>query len=558
MPNYAEFHDQTSRDKGPKAILFDYDFLNFADYGPDDTCLYCLTNRQVQIILALLPYVGWQTRWFSTTETTIDTDLIEGIQGDLAARLMSDVCTEILDKLTALDEKLDTIVGKEDTIIGKEDDLHALITSFRVDMDTSQGLQDVAIAGLLSEMTGIIEPSIALLAAAVAGIAAQTTSILSDVEEIGDDVDNIETVITDADDGLVEVSQDVDDIELVVAKLKNSVTNITNITNITLSVGVPDLTFTSATQDTTQTEIYARYNALCENVISWILIEGYAVMDLLNASPSDLATLAATIDAWAINFNYGILGHAGAYTAATIFAAFSDSTAVDTVACAMIDYLKDLTPNAANFSAALSAYTPPGGVTNEGIIYDTLVLALADLNAWQVFAGMMQASFDAALAANPTGYICPACITVPGGLGVYGFTNGSKQGWLIVNGKMTKGLGIESVNTWVPASAAYHALAKVEFPMDGSIAVAHIKVTVADDNNPEGRGTTGANRQSFTAMTYLVAGVPTRFESGAQNIVSNATTTLDFSWAGAHTPSLIEWYTKLDVWHHWITQIELT
>jgi len=508
MPIFAEFHDQESRDKGPKAILLDYDALNFADYGPDDTCLYCLTNKQVQIILALLPYVGWKTRWFSPTETTIDTDLIERIEADLAARLMADVCTEIMDKLTALDEKLDTIVGKEDTILSKEDTiiakqdaLHGLMEADTAALEGHLVAQDVLLGGLLSEMTGIIEPSIALLAAAIAGIA-------SDVSEIGDDVDNIETIITDADDGLVEVSQDVDNIELVVAKLKNSVTNITNNTIINLTFGIPDQTFSSDSKDITATETYARYNALCSAVVNWIYAEGYAVMSALDAPATDLATIAAQIDAFANSLQYSMTGFSGSYIISEIYGALNDTTAVNDLACIMIDNLKDLAPTAYSFQSALNGYTPPAYPDNHKILYDTLAIAIADLNGWQTFASLFQPAFDDALAANPTAYDCPPCGTFPDFCGIpqtWDFRLGVKAPWLIHRGILVPGKGIVGVQ--VPGDLNFGIDVSLTFATPCTSIIGHDWAATLR-GLPTGVGNTHKQEKS-----YLLSGVETIYNN---------------------------------------------
>jgi hypothetical protein len=505
MPVSNEFQQDDPHHIGNKAILFDYDFLNFADYAPDDTCLYCLTNKQVQIILTLLPYVGWKTRWFSPTETTIDTDLIQAIKADLADRLMSDVCTEIMDALTALDEKLDTVISKEDTIIGKEDTiiakqdaLHGLMEADTAALESHLVAQDVLLGGLLTEMTGIIEPSIALLAAAVAGVA-------SDVSEIGDDVDNIETIITDPDDGLVEVSQDVDDIELVVAKLKNSITNITNNTIINLTFGAPDQTFTSDSKDTTQTETYARYNALCSAVVNWIYAEGYAVMSALDAPTTDLETIAAYIDAYANSLQYSMTGFTGSYIISEIYGALNDTTAVNDLACVMIGNLKDLAPTAYSFQSALNGYTPPAYPDNHKILYDTLAIAIADLNGWQTFISLFQPAFDEALSLNPTAFDCPPCGAVSDYCAIptdWDFTLGQKTPWLIQRGVLQPGVGI--VGQQIPGDLNFGIDMSIYWPTPCTAILSHnIEVGHAHLSNVGNAWT--------VEFYYLLAGVETRY-----------------------------------------------
>lgn len=69
-----------------KAALFDYDYLKSM---PDGSCMYCFTNREVALMLALVDSIAWKTRYFSNAGAEIDTDLIEAWEGDLSEKLMS-------------------------------------------------------------------------------------------------------------------------------------------------------------------------------------------------------------------------------------------------------------------------------------------------------------------------------------------------------------------------------------------------------------------------------------------------------------------------------------
>lgn len=73
-----------------KALLWDYDFLLSRS---DDECCYSLSDREVQILLTLVDYVGWRTR-YQPTDTTIDPETISKWQGNLARELMSGCCGE--------------------------------------------------------------------------------------------------------------------------------------------------------------------------------------------------------------------------------------------------------------------------------------------------------------------------------------------------------------------------------------------------------------------------------------------------------------------------------
>lgn len=71
-----------------KALLWDYDFLLARS---DDECCYSLSDREVQILLTIVDYVAWRTR-YRPTDTTIDQETILRWQGNLARKLMSGCC----------------------------------------------------------------------------------------------------------------------------------------------------------------------------------------------------------------------------------------------------------------------------------------------------------------------------------------------------------------------------------------------------------------------------------------------------------------------------------
>jgi len=51
-----------------KAQLLNYDTLLLAS---DDECSYCLSQREVEMMLAFVDYIGWKTR-YQPTSTEID------------------------------------------------------------------------------------------------------------------------------------------------------------------------------------------------------------------------------------------------------------------------------------------------------------------------------------------------------------------------------------------------------------------------------------------------------------------------------------------------------
>lgn len=73
-----------------KAFLMDYDAL--LAYS-DKECCFSLSEREVQILLAQIEYVGWKTRYIPTS-TEIDSNLINRWQDNLARKLMSGCCPD--------------------------------------------------------------------------------------------------------------------------------------------------------------------------------------------------------------------------------------------------------------------------------------------------------------------------------------------------------------------------------------------------------------------------------------------------------------------------------
>jgi len=72
-----------------KVIQQDYDWIT----SLEGECTYCLTDAQVQMILATVDYLGWTTRWYSETGT-IDKQVILDLKGGLVEALMNGCCEE--------------------------------------------------------------------------------------------------------------------------------------------------------------------------------------------------------------------------------------------------------------------------------------------------------------------------------------------------------------------------------------------------------------------------------------------------------------------------------
>jgi len=74
-----------------KAVAADYEYyLTLLDEGR----LYCLTDRQVYILLVQCEYIGWLTRWYNTED--INQNVVELIKSDVMEALMSCVDVSIL------------------------------------------------------------------------------------------------------------------------------------------------------------------------------------------------------------------------------------------------------------------------------------------------------------------------------------------------------------------------------------------------------------------------------------------------------------------------------
>jgi len=75
--------------RGWKAETFPYDY-----FIPDDSreCQYCLTDKQAEILRGIIEPLGWETRWWSATDTAINRDEIQAFRDDLIRRLMMSCC----------------------------------------------------------------------------------------------------------------------------------------------------------------------------------------------------------------------------------------------------------------------------------------------------------------------------------------------------------------------------------------------------------------------------------------------------------------------------------
>lgn len=70
-----------------KVIQTDYDFI----LEQSGACWYCLTDAQVQMILSIVDFFGWPTRWYSESGT-VDLAVITELKAGLVEALMNDCC----------------------------------------------------------------------------------------------------------------------------------------------------------------------------------------------------------------------------------------------------------------------------------------------------------------------------------------------------------------------------------------------------------------------------------------------------------------------------------
>lgn len=72
-----------------KAKLYDYDR---AITTPTGSALYCLSDQEVELLLANVEYLRWPTRYYSPTQVTIDPSKILYIANEIERSLMSSSC----------------------------------------------------------------------------------------------------------------------------------------------------------------------------------------------------------------------------------------------------------------------------------------------------------------------------------------------------------------------------------------------------------------------------------------------------------------------------------
>ena len=79
-----------------KIIQFDYDFILDRDTY-EITIAPCLTNGERHILLSMMDYIGWSTRWVSPSGQPISQDVIEGYADSISKKLIWGGCEEMVD-----------------------------------------------------------------------------------------------------------------------------------------------------------------------------------------------------------------------------------------------------------------------------------------------------------------------------------------------------------------------------------------------------------------------------------------------------------------------------
>lgn len=296
-------------------------------------------------------------------------------------------------------------------------------------------------------------------------VAQLETELMTDHCDLATAITDIQNNITTINNTLTVINTDITTINNTLVVVENNVTNIeNNITNITVNqvtnnvtINLPSTTYTSDITDTTPTKLYARYNALCASMYDYLYLSVYAVVYALGGSPSQLSNIFSFLNmvaqSWT-NTAINALNGTPVVTLLDLYTAVTDASAVADVVCAMITYLQYKEPSFATFSAALSAYTPPAYPDNRFTLKVALTYCLNTLGLFGMFDSLYQSEYQTALAANPTGFVCSACI--PPAIAVpqtFDFSLLQPAPWVIERGYLQFGYGVVGVS--IPGDTNY-------------------------------------------------------------------------------------------------------
>jgi len=375
------------------------------------------------------------------------------LKGQLAADIMSDKCTEIIEMLTTLTDKTTSIETKVDTANSKLDNVLTEITEFRVDETTDDLAKDVALLAIATDLAAL-SAAVALDSTAIAGIALLLTSTSGEVHDVHLVVDGIFDAVS-----AIDCSTPVVNLQIVNNYGDNIQIGIVLPALTAPSDQIPDKTWTIKSGETEMTAQYARWCALVRVSQKWVDSTLYRVIYQIDSGSTSLASL------------WGDLAAIGGYLVGTIFAAsiFSpppsitdletaaaDSAARFTVAC---DLARALSETGVDFDSWLAAintlsYT---AATDEDLIASLLqsiagadIVLKSNYAAW--LSGLPEA-FQNIYATLPTSYDCGGCFPFDLGVDqVWHLTVGQKLPWLITRGLYVPGTGI--VGTEIPGDGS--------------------------------------------------------------------------------------------------------
>jgi hypothetical protein len=446
----------TPRTRG-KVAQTDYDFWLTQS---EDRCLYCLSKRQIAIILASLPMSEWRTRWFSEIGTEPDMDLIQATIAELETELMTDHC-----------------------------DLDAAITDIQNNITTINN---------------------------------NVLTINTNITTINENVTNIDASLTVIDNSITNINTEIKIIQdnQYITNIYNNITNI----NIALNYSSYTVNSLDTTNEEAIARFnafcYAMVDWVCCACARYGEIFDYSVEDYLHVLAlveTAITTFEPFVAIAGMPKNadlIDIIGETRAEAALT-------EAAVNEIACAMATYLQYKEPTQATFILALDDWvaanpTPippppaPDGWTDAQVIGAMCHAALVINGAFEAWASIADYWFQKILATHPTEYICLPCAVPLSFCSIpqtWDFTALNLPPWTINRGVLTEGEGV--VGTTIPGDTNASVEVNIYFPTPcTALAGHHIEITHAHLSN--------VGNSFVIQYWYLLAGVPTLYNSSSR------------------------------------------
>jgi len=385
-----------------KVITLNYDAITAL---PGDRCLFCLSDKDQMVLLALIETVSWRTRWYSPTGQTIEQAVINDLKGDMATNLMVDQCETIQTNLDEILEAIQAVDGKVDTAITKIDGVQLDLNTFQADEVADDIIKDAALLAISTELTAL-SAAVALDSAAIAGIALLLTSTSNEVHDVHEVVDAILIAVD-----LIDCSSPVFNLEIITNFNDNLMIQIVLAALALQSDKLPGKTWLDKEDDGSNISAFAAYCALVNMSIQWIRTVLYRFIYLSDPANSALGALYnALVDAGGY-FTGSVFDNAGIPSppsTADAVTASQDDAAILTVACDLVAALLTRSLAFADWQAAvftLTTYTDP---SNEKVIADLLIaVAALDNLIMANYAGFITAypeAYGKAYATNPTSF----------------------------------------------------------------------------------------------------------------------------------------------------------